>query len=462
MLEVVRDHSLKIPTISVPITNEGTNSGVPEATDNLTRQQTKVDGVVTPLIRINNMTIMSSQVQRMVLTCNPVPTVDLEIVDALNIIKSIDSPTSDNRLQLQIIPAVDNTYRKINLQFFITSSSIVGETVYITGSYYVPRLYDSVMKAYGQLTTYELFDQVSSEYGLGFSSNVVSTEDTRWIYNPNKSVIDLLSEQVEFSAESTSDISTQDIHVFDWWIGFYNELNFIDIYKEYKEVLPDDKMQVWSMNVRPKVASDEEPKVEKMLKMFTNLPSMRTSIQYISNYTPVSIYPSATDINYEVFSMNTLERISTVVMDGDMKNNILMRYQYGGEVFGEYDYLTRKACREILMSKINNQTIEVECHAPMFGFMKGEKVNVYWYDINNPYSQDLQDKGNSTISSNIPLPESIKFQDSKMIINKTISGQYYIIDTELAYNAGVWSHKFRLGRYSDQVQRLETTEKTNE
>ena len=94
--------------------------------------------------------------------------------------------------------------------------------------------------------------------------------------------------------------------------------------------------------------------------------------------------------------------------------------------------------------------------------MKGEKVNVYWYDINNPYSQDLQDKGNSTISSNIPLPESIKFQDSKMIINKTISGQYYIIDTELAYNAGVWSHKFRLGRYSDQVQRLETTEKTNE
>ena len=68
MLEVIRDHSLKMPTISVPITNEGTNSGVPEATDNLTRQQTKVDGVVTPLIRINNMTIMSSQVQRMVLT----------------------------------------------------------------------------------------------------------------------------------------------------------------------------------------------------------------------------------------------------------------------------------------------------------------------------------------------------------------------------------------------------------
>lgn len=455
MIEVKRDHNLRLPEIRVPITHEGTNSGVYGEVDTGRRQQSKEDGILAPLVRLNNQTIMSSQIESIRLTCSPVPMLDIVIHDALNIIKSISSPSSDNNIQLQIIPPIDNTYRKINLLFYITSSVISGSTVYITGTYYAPRLYDSVMKAYGKISTYELFDSISSEYSLGFNSNVAETSDTRWIYNPNSSVIDLMSQQIAFSSISNNIDAEQSMHVFDWWIGWYNDINLVDVYKEYREVVPDEKMQVWSSMSIAKANTDEQATTEKMLKMFTNIPSMMNNQQYISDYTPITTLPEATDLNYETFYMDTIERVSTVVMDGDVKNNILMKYQYGGEVFGDYDYLTRQACRDLLMSKISNQIIEVTLRSPMFGFMRGEKVNIYWYDINNPYSQDLQDVGNQSISSNIPLPDSIKFQDVKLIINKTISGQYYIVDTELKYDSGMWSHVFRLGRYADHVSEID-------
>ena len=454
MIEVKRDHSLNIPDIITPMTSEGTRNN-PSGVNGTTAEQSKVAGIIEPIIKIGNFTALIGQISYMELTCQRVPSIHIVLDDVMGITQVLDAPNNDNLLQLQIIPATDNTYRKINLQFYITDSSIGDSQITLDGIYYAPRLYDNVMKAYGQISTYELFDSVSSEYGLGFSSNISDSSDVRWIYNPNHNVLELLGDQIDFSGANSSDVTTQDVHVFDWWIGWWNELNLVDVYNEYRDVVPDDKMKVWVESAVAKIASDEKSEAEEMLRMFTNAPHMTNSQIYMrDSYTPNTQIASATDINFEVYYMENIEQISTVVMDGDIKNNIRMAYEYGGEVFGEYDYLTRRACRNILYSKINGNCIDVVMRYPLFGYPKGSKVNVYWFDVNNHMTSEIQDEANKQLNSNIPVPDSLKMDDAKFIINKTISGQYYIIDTTLIYDYGHWEHKFTLGRPADQVQRI--------
>lgn len=445
MIEVKRDHNLELPQIVVPITNESGVLREPDAGD-IKNQQTKVDGIVAPLIKINNITVHYTQVVSMHLTCSPIPRVDITVDDTMNIASTIDSPNSDNRVQVQIIPSVENTYKKINLVFFITDSSFDGSMLSVSGSYYVPKLYDSFMEAYGQISTYELFDTLSNQLSLGFSSNVSETGDLRWIYNPNRNVVDLMEEQISFAALGSEDVNDQDLHVFDWWIGWNNDINFVDVYQEYASIESEENIRVWIDAIQRKIGSDEESKPEMSMRMFTNMPTLGMSSIYIQEYRPISLYPEASDINLDVFSMDDISKISTVIMDGDMKNNILMKYIYGGEVFGEYDYLTRRVCRNTLLSKVSGNTIEVTARIPMFGYTKGSKVNLYWFDINNFLTADAQVKMNEEIESNIPLPDSLRTKEADIIINKNVSGQYYIIDTELDYNRGSWEHRFKLGK----------------
>ena len=105
----------------------------------------------------------------------------------------------------------------------------------------------------------------------------------------------------------------------------------------------------------------------------------------------------------------------------------------------------------MFLSKLNGQNIEVSLPRPMLGLMKGGKVNFYYYDINRYISQETAE--GAEISSNVKVPEDIITPDSKYILNKTVSGQYYIADVEIIYNQGSWSQWMKLGRYADEVNK---------
>jgi hypothetical protein len=87
----------------------------------------------------------------------------------------------------------------------------------------------------------------------------------------------------------------------------------------------------------------------------------------------------------------------------------------------------------------------------MLGLMRGGKVNFYFYDINRYLTDELTEE--SDIESNIILPDNIITDDSKYILNKSVSGQYYIVKSNIYYNNGKWNHTLLLGRYADKVQK---------
>ena len=91
----------------------------------------------------------------------------------------------------------------------------------------------------------------------------------------------------------------------------------------------------------------------------------------------------------------------------------------------------------------------------MLGLIKGDHVNLWWYDIANKTAENLD---TSSITSNTAIPDDT---DNKLgdevsaIINKTISGQYYIVDVEFNYLGDmVWNNKYILSRSAEDIQRI--------
>lgn len=439
MIEVKHDHKLTFPDIKVPMYNENQ----PDGPDII--KQSEIEGTLVPLLRFNDQIITFEMVNSMTLRCDTVPSITVEITDYLELIRLIDSPDRDNILYLQILPPFDDAYKKIQLAFYITDTDINGQTITMSGTYYVPKLFNNVMKPYGCISTYELFDQISNDYSLGFCSNVENVDDQRYIYNPNQKPIQFLSKEIQFAGNKE--------HVFDWWIDFWNNINLVDLYNEYTTIESDDDLLVWVGNTFKDTNDENTP--QQQIAAFTNIPAMAASPFYIGEYETTSSTGGVTDLNLEVYSMKDADRHSTVIQDGDVFNDVFMDYTYGGEVFGDFDYISRLSTRNFFLSKIYSNCIKVTTNIPMIALMKGGHVNLWWYETNNWMADKIDF---SEVESNIPIPDGegkFSTSDLTMTLNRTVSGQYYIMNVEYNYLGHMnWEVTYTLSRAADGVQKL--------
>lgn len=438
MITIKHDHKLHFPTITVPMISQD------EEDNTVAVQQTNVEGILVPLFRFNNLTINFQMVQSMELHCDPVPEIILRIHDMADLIKNLDNPGLDNILYMQILPPFDNAYKKVQLMFRVYETGIEGSVVGLKGTYMCPGLWDTKMKAYGRTTTWKLFEEVSNEMSLGFASNVDASNDERYIYNPNMNVPGFLDREIRFGGDSN--------HVLDWWIDLWNNVNVVDIYEEYNTLREEQDMKIWINPLMRDVDKGSVAEPQQMTAAFSNHPTFMGLPMFIADYHPVMTSGDFTDCNFETYSMDNQECSSLLVQDGDVKENVILKYIYGGENFGGRDYLGQRVAREMFRTKIWAQCIEVSVPRPILGLIKGDKVNVWWYDINSYMTEKAAD---DTISSNSTIPESVQDTENSFIINPTISGQYYIIDFWLEYDiSSGWKQTFRLGRSADSIQRI--------
>lgn len=440
MIEVKHDPKIEFPTIEIPMLHEDEENPYSPI------KQTNVEGVLVPLFRYNNYTITFDNVVRMKLTCDNVPRITVVFLDSYGIIKPLDTPGVDSVLYLQILPPFDDAYKKIQLGFRITNVKIKGSLVSLSGSYYVPKIEQNVMKPYGFLSTYDLFEKVSNEYGLGFCSNVSGTQDERYIYNANKKPLSFLNDEIVYAGEKE--------HVFEWWVDFWNNINLVDIYKEYTKPVPDDELLIWITDNLSQSANPDSsnPEPYQQSAVLCNIPAMAPTDLFIRDYTPKVSAGGTTDMNFEVYMLDKQDRYSTLIQDGDVKKNIVENYEYGGEIFGDFDYLTRRATRNMFIRKINSQVIEVKTKNPLLGLMKGGHINMLWYDTNNIIiDKYITDE----VESNIPVGDDFVIGDDKYKINKTISGQYYISNITYEYDGEQgWVTTYILSRSADMINRV--------
>lgn len=454
LIQVKFDSTIEHSEITIPLTNSSQEEAGEAYKQNQQEiQQTLIYGIQSPLIMVNNIVVDFSDVLSFELKCTKqLPSVSIVIRDRYKLISMIDTPSLDNELRVQILPKFDDNYRKINLTFYITSTKFKGEFITINGAYKLSAFTSSNIKSFGEISTYKLFETVANETGLGFASNIEDNEaDKRWVYCDNKSYNDLLDREIQYSGS--------DLQICDYWIDWWNNLVVADIYERYNAVDNDGDLQVWVSGQNHEITEGNEIEAQQVIAALNNNPSTKNSELYVKEYV-ISNKPGnqmilGTDHLYSTYENTKSEYMDYLIQDGDSEKDIFTKYEYLGEVYGEYNYLLASKKRESFLQKIrSNETIEVSLCTPLLGLMRGNKVNFLWFTNDSSVESmhdNLYDNGaTNEADTNIPLDAGSEIestsQNGEFILDKSISGQYLITACVIKYTTEGWNYTLTLSR----------------
>lgn len=454
-LEVKYDPSIEFEPIVTPIVTAGDiDTDVQEVKDDNSGGilQTKVQGVMTPLIKVNNIVVPFNSVIFFELSfSNNLPSIRLTINDEMDLSKALDGPKGDNIIRVQILPPFDNAYKKINLNFYTSDIRMSDGEVSLSGIYKNTDLYKYRLQAFGEITTYELVDKVAKGCGLGFASSLTKTDDKRYIYCANTNFLDLLSKEIEYSGDERS--------FPEVWVDWFNYVNLIDAYDAYNSKEAGNDIWIQS-TVQPDVESTTSSGVMKFPARITNSPAFSSTPIFIPDYkvrgaTANNIF-DGTDKVLEVYEYSGCKGDSRLVQDGDVHSDVFVHSTYLGETFGKRNYLLQKQCRAAWAQKRSASLMEVELQYPCLGLNRGGWVDLDWYDTNDVLGGIKERiEGDTNTESGEEMTDE---QGRKMdwTLNTQISGHYYIYDTRLRYDGG-WKYLLTLCRPADVSNTYLTT-----
>lgn len=458
-IRVKFDHTLKQSDIIVRLTNTSHDEAGENYIENQQEiQQTSIYGIQAPLIMVNNIVVDFPDVIYFNMKCiNRLPSIQMIIRDRKRLISMINTPGIDNELRVQILPKFDDKYKKINLTFYITSFKCDNDIISLSGDYKVSKFTSDMIKSFGEINTYDLFESIAKETGLGLASNVDSNDDDkRFVYCDNKSYETLLEKEIKRSGS--------DLKVFDYWVDWWNNLTLVDIYERYNTIDSEDDMKLWvsgqnhEMTEGIKIVPIEVPAV------LNNHPSNETMELYTPTYTLANSMGnqkySGTDKVYSIYETNNTEYKDHLIQDGAVKKDVFTKLEYLGENYGKYNYLLSEKKRDSFMQKISaNETIKVTLKTPLLGLLRGNKVNFLWYynddSVRNTVNT-LKDEGMiNDVKTDVPIIESMPDEeaeslanDGAFIIDDSVSGQYLITGQEMKFENMEWSYILTLCRSS--------------
>ena len=169
-----------------------------------------------------------------------------------------------------------------------------------------------------------------------------------------------------------------------------------------------------------------------------------------------------TDRVYSTYESPSYEYRDYLVQDKDVHKDIYEKYEYLGEVYGDYNYLLSEKKREGFLQKIrSHETIEVILKTPLLGIMRGNKINFTWY-INNSHHDDIEKAMSESklinASETTPIMDDSNIEsngnDGSFKIDKSISGQYLITGCEIKFANKKWQYKVILSRPSSQKPKI--------
>lgn len=457
-IELKSDNTLKKPKIIIPLVNTSQEEiGEENYEMNWTQlQQSSVYGIETPLIMINNIVVDFKDINSFNLrSVGPTPQLDLEVYDREKLLATIDTPGLDNNVVIQILPPFDDAYKKINLVFGISNISIKGDIIKISGVYKVPGLLNSNFKSFGEITTFNLFKEIATETGLGFATNCEDDEsDKRYIYSDNSSYLEVMAREINRS-------HSDEAHVYDYWIDFWDNLNYVNIYDRYNTKDPEEDLMIWVAGVKNEFEEAIKINPIQVKAMINNHPAYAGSDLNVSDYEITnktgSYMGGGTDRVYSIYEENKDEYLDYLIQDGDVKSDIYTKFEYLGEVYGDYNYLLATACRSTYLKKLNVETVKVTIKRPLLALMRGGQVEFVWYINDDRWSQrmktlsdndviDQQENIKTTDNLTADETEDINNANGEFVIDKSISGQYTIIGNTMKYYAGEWFYELILTR----------------
>lgn len=448
------DHSLEKEQIALPYKSSTVKNDDLDYSDSNQSDKSalKIYGIQIPLIKINNIIIDFASVKYFVLTSEGrLPELTLTVEDTYQLITNIDKPGNDNRVIVQIIPRYDDTYKKINLTFFISNIRVSGSLVTLTCKYKLSDLTSTKFETFGEVDTYNLLKDIAIKTKLGFASNVKGdTKDKRYVYCNNKSYFDIMNEEIQFS-------NTEE-HILDYWIDFWDSITLVDIKERLNTIEPDEEIEIWVASQTYEITENVETKPIKLPAVLINLPSLNQSELYVKDYnmvlSPGAQISKGSDKVYGIYEENKKESLDHLLQDEDIKKDIFIKYDYLGEIYGDYNYFLSKSVREAYIQKQTSDKIVITLNSPNLGLMRGNKVNFIRYvndDVLENKLKDLEQNNiiDRNVKTNIPV-EDYKIDgdggNGKYRLDMTVSAQYLVYAVSIKYSNNQWQYDLTLIR----------------
>jgi hypothetical protein len=449
------EHSLPKEKILFPYvksTNRGDELDFTD-TDLTDKDQTRIYGIQVPLIKINNTTIDFDSVKYFVLKSEGrLPELTLTVEDTYSLISNIDKPGNDNLVIVQIVPKRDNTYKKINLSFYISNIRVSGTLVTLTCKYKLSDLTSSRFETFGEIDTYNMLKNIAIKTKMGFATNLKGeTKDKRYVYCNNKSYFDIMNEEIQYS-----DI---DGCLLDYWIDFWDNITLADIKERLKTIEPDEEIEIWVESQVYENTGSVETQPNKVPAVLLNLPQFNQSELFVKDYnmktTPGAQLSKGSDKVHAIYEENKSDYSDYLLQDKDVKKDIFVKYDYIGELYGDYNYFLSKSVREAYIQKITSDEIIITLNSPNLGLMRGNKVNFLRYVNDSVLENKMKDLeehkiiDREKVRTNIPLEDYKLWEDSgegKYRLDKTVSAQYLIYAVEIKYSNNQWQYDLTLVR----------------
>lgn len=462
-ITVKRDPQIELPQIVTALMEtDQSQTGEPEY-NTTTIRQTDVYGIMCPLLALNGIAVDMQDLIMFELDCTGVlPTVDFEFKDRNNLFSQYNIPSTSNELQVQIIPPTDATYRKINMLFYITDIQMDDGVISGSAVYKIPGLLNNKANALGECTTYELCDKISIESQLGFASNIAATDDKRFIYCDFKTYGDMLKEEIQNS-------SADETHVYDCWVDPWNYIVLCDVFERYNTIDEIDDLTIWASDHNNIGTIDEKVEPFRTECVLTNHPVAERTELFVRQFeikTDNQYVKRGTEKAVMVYNMNTKEYVGHYVADGDIKKDQYINLEYGGEVYGDYDYIFSRHCRDMFMKKMKAEIIELTLTSPLFALSRGDQCRFVWLD-NDPknryWKETLQQAQITPETGDIPTDDMtwlngwaslVTTKADDIYVNLQISGQYTVIGIKAIFEYNNWVYKLQLARPAERKPQL--------
>ena len=240
-------------------------------------------GAIVPVITINTTSFRDDELIYMETDFSnsvSIPTIDVSIDDSKGNKFALEFPTDGDVISLYLRPPDTENLRPIRIDFDIVEIRSDSESMQygISGVMKIPGFFAEKCESFADDTSFEQVKSICSNIGLGFASNVTSTDDSM----PRLCAFDTYKEFVD---KAVAYSYRDDDSFFTWYLDPYYYLCLVNINSQFD--LEDTADQV---NVSQSVPSGMDPNstgaadTQQAALILTNQPGKEGNNMFITSY----------------------------------------------------------------------------------------------------------------------------------------------------------------------------------
>lgn len=477
--KVVFDPTRPTTTVATSwVTNDTSDPEAAESDVNLRppKDQTKVNGILVPIVRIDSHVIQQQNIHKLVLSYTGfIPSLDITILKYPELV--VNTTGMVNKLTVIMIPPVDGTYKKVSVDFYITNVMESNGKVMYSCTYFYPALQKRFTKAIknesgvSKINTYDLFNSIAADCQLGFAATTMTKEiaDTKARLTRNQSYIDIISEHIKFGG-------LDDKSFFDGWIDVFGYLVLANVSNIFATKVESNELsmkELVGVNTTDSSTQTETMQYssEDVIRSFSNwkIAGKKTANKIEEYEWQVDnnlIMNNGTDntffyLNHIVNGTGTnniAEERITIEEDSADGRNFKDAYTFeekhfigtemGSNEDGNTPVLIQEKKRNAFFAKHRSKILKIKLQEVNLFLERGTLINIMIYEYDRTKKQQLMlnmsnasENGNiepivttQIASDNNLTTDAILSDDSIGVPNLEVSGIYYIDGIEYEFN----------------------------